>query len=130
MKTLIPILFLLLNFTCRAQTQAEMNHEAFDLYKNADKELNEMYDEILIAYAEDEIFISNLKKAQNLWIQFRDAELSMKFPNYPDNHFGSLLPMCKAYFLKELTEERTESLSAWLDTKEPDPCNHGSVKDQ
>ena len=45
-----------------------MNREAFDLYKNADKELNEMYDKILIAYAEDEIFISNLKKAQNLWI--------------------------------------------------------------
>ena len=63
-----------------------MNLEAFDLYKNADRELNEVYDQILLAYAEDEIFISNLKKAQNLWIQFRDEE--------------------------------------------PDPCNHGSVKDQ
>lgn len=130
MKNLIPILFLLLNFACRAQTQAEMNLEAFDLYKNADRELNEVYDQILLAYAEDEIFISNLKKAQNLWIQFRDAELSMKFPDYPNNHFGSMLPICRAFFLKELTEDRTKSLSALLDTKEPDPCNHGSVKDQ
>lgn len=127
MKKLIPIIFLLLSVDCIAQTQAEMNQDAYGLFQYADKELNEVYVKILTHYKEDTIFIENLIKAQRLWVQFRDAELNIKFPAYPDNHYGSMLPMCRAFYLKEITENRTETLKVWLDVEELDACN-GSVK--
>jgi uncharacterized protein YecT (DUF1311 family) len=129
MKKLIPILFLLFSVNCIAQTQAEMNQDAYGLFQNADKELNKIYNQILTDYKKDTIFIENLKKAQRIWVQFRDAELNMKFPAYPGNHYGSMLPMCRAFYLKELTENRTETLRAWLGIQELDGCN-GSARSE
>lgn len=129
MKKFILILFLLLTSDCFAQTQAEMSRDANELFKNADKELNEVYNQILTDYKKDTIFIENLKKAQRLWVQFRDAELNMKFPAYPGNHYGSMLPMCRAFYLKELTENRTETLREWLGIQELDGCN-GSARSE
>lgn len=105
-----------------------MNQDAYGLFQNADKELNEVYNKILTDHKKDTIFIENLKKAQRLWVQFRDAELTMKFPAYPGNHYGSILPMCRAFYLKELTENRTETLKVWLrGIEEGDACK-GSLK--
>ena len=128
MNKYFSIIFLLLNVTCLAQTQAEMSQDANELFQSADKELNDIYNQILTEYKKDKVFIDNLKKAQRIWIQFRNAELNMKFPAYPGNHYGSIQPMCRAFFLKELTENRTETLKAWLEgIEEGDACS-GSVK--
>jgi len=100
-----------------------MNKDAYGLFQSADKELNEVYNQILSEYKKDEIFIENLRKAQNIWIQFRDAELNMKFPDYPGNHYGSMHPVCRAFYLRDLTENRTETLRAWLEIEEINNCN-------
>ena len=128
MKTLITILTLILTLNSFSQTQAEMNQEAYDLFNKADKELNQVYNNILSEYKSDSIFVESLKKSQRIWIKFRDSELEMKYPNYKAPYYGSAHPMCRAFYLKELTEERTEKLRVWLiGLKEGDVCS-GSIK--
>ena len=128
MKRILIILFLTLNFYCFSQTQAEMNKEAYAEFNKADNELNEVYQTILAEYKTDTLFVENLKASQRIWIKFRDAELKMKFPDYSDKIYGSIHPTCRAFYLMELTEKRTESLKIWLNgTEEGDVCS-GSVK--
>ena len=111
-----------------SQTQAEMNQEAYDLFNEAEKELNDVYNKILIEYKSDSIFLESLKKSQRIWIKFRDSELEMKYPNYKTPYYGSSHPMCRAFYLKELTEERTEKLKVWINGIEEGVMCSGSVK--
>lgn len=130
MKKLIIILTLCLTSSifCYSQTQLEMNTEAFDNYKKADTKLNQVYSQILKEYKSDIVFITNLKNAQRLWIQFRDAEMKAKYPEREDGYYGSVHSMCWNIYLQELTEERIKKLNIWLlGIEEGDVCN-GSVK--
>jgi len=113
---------------CGAQTQSEMNAETAGEFKTADKELNAVYRQILEDYAEDDVFITNLKEAQRCWIAFRDAQLKMKFPDREPGYYGSVLPMCEAAYLAELTQDRIKALKVWVDgVVEGDVCA-GTVK--
>ena len=128
MKNLLTFIILTFSFSCFSQTQAEMNKEAYAEFNKSDKTLNEIYKTILSEYKSDTIFVQNLKKSQRLWIQFRDAEMEMKFPNYTDKIYGSIHPTCRAFYLKKLTDKRIETLKEWVSgTEEGDVCN-GSVK--
>ena len=128
MKTLLTFIILTFSFSCFSQTQAEMNKEAYLEFNKSDKILNEIYQTILSEYKSDTTFLESLKKSQRLWIQFRDAEMEMKFPNYPDKIYGSIHPTCRAFYLKEITDKRIETLKEWVaGTEEGDVCN-GSVK--
>ena len=128
MKNILIIIILTLSLNCYSQTQSEMNQDAYATFNIADKELNVVYNKILAAYKTDLIFIKSLKKAQRIWIKFRDAELEMKYPNYKKMHYGSSHPMCRASYLKEITEERTDKLKVWLNgIEEGDLCS-GSLK--
>lgn len=128
MKNLLTFIILTLSFSCLSQTQAEMNKEAYAEFNKSDKTLNEIYKTILSEYKSDTIFVQNLKKSQRLWIQFREAEMEMKFPNYADKTYGSIHPTCRAFYLKELTDKRIKTLKEWVSgTEEGDACN-GSVK--
>ena len=129
MKQLITIVFFIIsgNF-CFAQTQGEMNQNAYNDYQKADKELNAVYNAILKEYKSDTAFIRNLKIAQRFWVQFRDAEVNAKFPDEPDKSYGSVEPMCCSIYLTDLTNQRITELKVWLDgIEEGDACN-GSVK--
>lgn len=105
-----------------------MNKEAYADFNKSDKVLNEIYRTIISEYKSDTIFVEKLKKSQRLWIQFRDAEIEMKFPNHTDKIYGSIHPTCRAFYLMELTDKRIETLKEWVGgTEEGDACN-GSVK--
>ena len=128
MNRILFILFLTFNLSCFSQTQAEMNKEAYAEFNESDKRLNEIYKTILSEYKTDTIFVENLKKSQRIWLKFRDAEMEMKYPNYPEKIYGSIHPTCRAFYLKELTDKRIETLNIWIGgTEEGDVCN-GSVK--
>ncbi len=128
MNRILFILFLTFNLSCFSQTQAEMNKEAYAKFKKSDKRLNEVYKTILSKYKTDTIFVENLKKSQRIWIQFRDAEMEMKYPNYSKKIYGSIHPICKAFYLKKLTDKRIKTLNIWVSgTEEGDVCN-GSIK--
>lgn len=128
MKNLLTFIILTIGFNCFSQTQAEMNKQAYALFNKSDKQLNEIYQTILSEYKSDTTFVENLKKSQRLWVQFRDTEMEMKFPNYTDKIYGSIHSTCRAFYLKELTDKRIETLKEWVGgTEEVDACN-GSVK--
>ncbi|MGB0788594.1 MAG: lysozyme inhibitor LprI family protein, partial [Marinirhabdus sp.] len=128
MKNLLVLIILTLSFTCFSQTQAEMNKGAYVEFSKSNKQLHEIYRAILSEYKPDSIFVENLKKSQRIWIQFRDAEMELKYPNYSDKIYGSVHPTCRAFYLKELTDKRIETLKEWVSrTENGDVCN-GSVK--
>ena len=111
-----------------SQTQADMNKQTYESYKKADKELNDIYHKILIEYKADTLFVKNLKASQRIWINFRDAELKIRYPDYGNNYYGSMQPMCVASYLEKLTKERIKTLKEWLDGVEEGEGCEGSVK--
>lgn len=88
---LLVALSILTNFSF-SQSQADMNLEASTNYKKADKKLNSAYQIILKEYGNDTVFIKNFKRAQKIWIQYRDAQMAAKYPH--PNEYGSVFPMC------------------------------------
>jgi uncharacterized protein YecT (DUF1311 family) len=111
-----------------AQTQNQMNQKAYDNYRKADKDLNTAYSKILKEYKSDTEFIRNLRKSQKIWITYRDAEMSVKYPNRGSGTYGSSYQMCWYNYITEFTRKRTKELNVWLTgIKEGDVCA-GSVK--
>lgn len=111
-----------------SQTQFEMNQSANNDFVKADNELNSVYQKIIKEYKSDIKFIKNFKTSQKIWIQFRDAEMKVKFPEREDGYYGSVFPMCWSMELTELTKIRTKKLKIWLTgIEEGDVCS-GSVK--
>jgi hypothetical protein len=52
----------------------------------------------------------------------------MKYPDYSDQSYGSIQSSCDAYYMKELTDKRIETLKNWLiGSEEGDPCS-GSIR--
>ncbi|WP_295446594.1 lysozyme inhibitor LprI family protein [uncultured Thiodictyon sp.] len=126
---LCAVLLLAPTATLVAQTQFEMNQGSSEEYQSADRKLTTAYQRILRKYAKNPVFLKNLKSAQRRWIQWRDAELAMKFPERETGFYGSMLPMCQAGYLTELTVTRTKQLEAWLKpSAEGDGCA-GSLGD-
>jgi uncharacterized protein YecT (DUF1311 family) len=110
------------------QTQYEMNQDAYKDFQKNDKELNTVYKKILEEYKSDTMFIKNLKIAQNIWVQLRDAEMKAKFPEEDGVSYGSVESMCWNMYKTQLTSERTKTLKLWLiGSDEGDVCS-GSVK--
>lgn len=111
-----------------AQTQDELNNDAKNKYDLAGKELTQVYNNILKEYKSDTTFIKNLKNSQKLWIQFRDAEMKVKFPDHRPGYYGSVIPMCWSLYKEGLIWQRITVLKAWLvGTEEGDVCS-GSIK--
>jgi uncharacterized protein YecT (DUF1311 family) len=108
------------------QTQQKLNSEAKLEFEKVDKELNRVYSKLLADYKVDTVFIKALREAQRQWLKFRDAQVKMKFP--PRNSNESVLPMCRNYYLSELTNNRIKELNQWVEgIDEGDVC-FGSIK--
>ncbi|OSZ78844.1 hypothetical protein CAP35_11515 [Chitinophagaceae bacterium IBVUCB1] len=115
MKIIIISILLLLCYTSYCQTQYDLNMEAKEAFQKADSELNIIYKKVIKLHSADSIFISNLKKSQRLWTQFRDAEMDMMYPDYgPLYPYGSVRPMCWSYYKESLTRERIKTLMQWI----------------
>lgn len=129
LKKIILVVFCsAISFMSFSQTQFEINEEAQRNFKKSDKELNRVYTQILSIYKNDKVVVANLKKAQRLWVQFRDAEMNAKFPEREVGYYGSIFPMCWDLYLRELTEERIKKLNVWLiGLQEGDACS-GAVR--
>lgn len=113
----------------QAQTQSAMN-SCQDLdFKQADAELNRVYQQIKRAYQDNPLFLAKLKQSQRAWLKQRDADLAMRFPAEDTAlEYGSVYPMCYAAVATELTTQRIAFLKQWLSgIEEGDVCS-GSVK--
>jgi uncharacterized protein YecT (DUF1311 family) len=129
MKWLQALLILVVSVQCSiGQTQSEMNAGAQAEYAKAESEMNRVYSKILTEYKDDITFIEKLKISQDLWLKFRDAELEMKFPAEDKyEYYGSVYPMCAAYYLKALSETRIKTLQGWLTPISSDDACSGSM---
>ena len=126
-KLLLIISSLIIASFSFSQTQQEMNADAAKSFEKKDKELNEVYKKILVKYKEDTLFIKNLKIAQRLWVQFRDAQMDMKYPEREPGYYGTIQPLCWYSYKEELTDDRITVLIEWIDGLEEHGCD-GSVQ--
>jgi len=124
MRQILTLLTFFICLTAFSQTQTELNQNARDAYKKADKELNSIYQKILTEKKSDTVFIQNLISSQRIWLKYRDAELKVKYPEKEPGYYGSSLPMCTSIFLEKLTGERITTLKTYLEIpKEGNLCN-------
>ncbi len=108
----------------RAETQRDLNRCGGLGLRLADQELNATYQAVIEAHKEDQVFITKLRIAQRMWLQFRDAEMEAIFPHKDDpRHYGSVFPLCWSTHLATITKERTKQLRRWIDgVPEGDLC--------
>lgn len=111
MKTFQQFLFigflLFSFFDLSAQTQLEMNQEAYKNYQKADKALNEVYQKLMKGL--DKKQKSILIQAQKDWLKFRDSHCDFVAK---ENEGGSMQPMVWATCLEETTQNRIKELEA------------------
>ena len=107
-----------------AQSQAAMDACASQSLAATDKELNQVYQQVLTKYASDKAFTAKLRTAQKAWVAFRDAELEARYPASDKSlQYGSVYPMCADNELEAMTRKRIEELREWLKgTQEGDVC--------
>jgi uncharacterized protein YecT (DUF1311 family) len=84
-------------------------------YINADRKLNEIYQQILKKEESNKSFINNLRVAQRLWIKFRDAQFELRFPESNGHYGNNTLTNDRAIYLTKLTQERIQTLMEILD---------------
>lgn len=106
-----------------------MTMESDREFKKADKELNVVYQKILIKYAKNTAFIKALRESQRLWIKFRLAELTMRFPEMGTKDYGSAYPMCANIIAEEITKKRITQVKQWLKPVEDGDVCSGSMGD-
>ena len=81
------------------------NRLFYHAYEKSAAELNQLYRRVLTVV--DGSNLANLREAQRLWIQFRDANCSAEYELYAG---GSAAPMVKFACLEAVTTHRTEEL--------------------
>ena len=97
-------------FAAPGQSQQEMNAEAAESFKKADKELNEVYAKVLANL--DDQAKENLKKSQRAWVAWRDAEAAFRAD--AEARGGSMWPLVHEGIRSRLTKERVKSLKELL----------------
>ncbi|MEM9674880.1 MAG: lysozyme inhibitor LprI family protein [Cyclobacteriaceae bacterium] len=127
MRVSLILAFLVLSILSYAQTQSEISKQADKDFREVDQKLNDVYRQILYQYKSDTAFIQNLKSSQRIWIQFRGAELKVKFPDRETGVHGSIHPTCKTLYVTELTKERIDRLRTWIEGSEEGDICAGSV---
>ncbi|MBS4050058.1 MAG: DUF1311 domain-containing protein [Methylomonas sp.] len=111
--------------TCldNAGNQQEINQCSGMENQAADRELNNVYQAVLLQHGGDKAFIDHLKQAQRAWLKWRDAELLAIYPEREPGYYGSGFNACWNRQAASLTRERTRQLQKWLDgVEEGDVC--------
>jgi uncharacterized protein YecT (DUF1311 family) len=113
-------------YTCKKNLikQADMNECSYNQYLDSDKTLNEVYAKILVKYKNYPAALHNSIVAERLWVKFLNAQLEMKFPPLKNGAiYGSIQPIYKYDYLKDLTDERTKQLKEILTDNYVDELN-------
>ncbi|MFD2936998.1 lysozyme inhibitor LprI family protein [Spirosoma flavum] len=127
-QLLTIVLFLLFFIASFGQSQLAINNAQLQTVQQSNKALNVVYQKFLKQYSTDREFVKNVKIAQRLWVQLRDADVKMKYPNRPAGYYVSAQPMCEASYRTELTQQRTKMLPIWLTGIEEGDICAGSAR--
>ncbi len=102
----LALFSLLLPVAARAQTQSEMNAEAFGDFQAADKKMNVAYAKLMKALPDDEAQ-AKLKAAQIAWLKYRDTQAELEADG---SRGGTIVPTLLAETKAALTDARTAEL--------------------
>jgi uncharacterized protein YecT (DUF1311 family) len=91
------------------QTQSEMNACAGIAYQNADRRLNQVYQQLLPKLSTSRR--QQLVTAQQAWIRFRDTSCTFERSQFEG---GTMAPMVQANCLARVTQQRTKELERYL----------------
>jgi len=101
------ILSLVLSF---ALSLLSAQNDGRTLYAKSDSKLNDVYGKLLRANKSHATFLKNLRNAQRKWIQFRNAQFALEYPQHVSFERAGPIPMDQAMCLVRLTDERTKTL--------------------
>jgi uncharacterized protein YecT (DUF1311 family) len=127
-KGLLILIGLLSSILAISQNQASLNFEAEKKLVKNEADLRNVYDQIKFKYQSDKEFVINLKKSQDSWSLYRDAQIRLKFPNQKSGYYGSVYPMCVSIYKAELVQARIKELRQWLDVEEGDVCLGSAIR--
>ncbi len=117
-RSILLTLLITISMYSHAQNQMDQNQKAKNDYDRADRELSAIYDQVQKKYRQNPKMIKNLKLAHRLWIEYRLAEVSVKFPAIdgdPFDTYGDSFPECYYSLLTEITQDRIAFLRRWLE---------------
>ena len=110
------------NLQCKEDgNQMQMNQCAYEDFQEADRELNKVYKALRHKNKDDKAYLENLKISQNIWIQFRDAELKLIFTCETEDMricFGSMYPLLYHSEKEDITRQRIKNLNDYLREEE------------
>jgi hypothetical protein len=112
------------------QSQADMTKQSAEDLKKAEYELDSLYKRVLRNYSDDSIFIKNFKLSQNFWLKYYNAEIKARYPDYPQNHFGSEVSMCTTDYALTLIAVRIKEVNEWLLGVDDNNDCEGSLKEE
>jgi len=108
--SIICFCFLLtMSYIVNAQTQIELNSDAIEAFYKADKELNQVYKQLMVKLSEQEK--SSLKDQQRKWIKMKESTCKKEADEYKG---GSMAPMILFSCYEEKTKKRTTELRGML----------------
>ena len=111
-KIITATISLFITGFCFAQSQLEMNQQAYTDYLKADAEMAKSYkkvQKVTTTTKEKKLLLD----AQRAWIKFKEAHCKSAVEVYKG---GSIQPLVYSTCLKQLTEERTKHLNEYLKT--------------
>ena len=109
-QTIADTMYLAQKLDCNnAQTQLEINRCAQLFYQNADKKLNQIYQQLLPKLERSRK--QKLVAAQQAWIKFRDTSCEFERSGYEG---GSIAPTIYFSCLEKTTQQRTQQLQEYL----------------
>ena len=92
-------------------------------YLRLKTEVDEVYARILDDYAKDYKFIVKFKQAQNVWANYREAQLEAIFPEADKSEYGASYPTCRCNWLVEFTNARLDFLIKFIANMNEQSCN-------
>lgn len=104
------ILFLQSLFIMIPLSFAQIQADEITYLETVEKQLDEVYQNLISENQSEKIFVKNLKAAQQAWLQYRDLQFSLFFPNHKPIEKKNLLTCEELKFLSDLTENRTMEL--------------------
>ena len=87
-------------------------------FQSSDQKLNQVYKMLLIAKQTDTVFIEHLKASERIWVQFRNSEFTLNFPDHPSLSHEDSLSDDEGSYLARFTGERVNVLLYWLKAAE------------
>lgn len=106
-RFLVLFMFFALSHKASAQSQMQMNEEAYADYEKADKQLNVVYNQFLKLATEEEK--NRLIKSQKDWIKARENHCDLEAAEAGG---GSMQPLIYANCMEEETKKRINYLKA------------------